>query len=110
MPTECEIEFENNPIKVIYTGQLLRGNVRLTLTEEKNVRGVFVEIRGKAYAHWTQGSGDNRRSYTGNEDYLNERTYFVGGNSGNVLSHVSIYLSMAELRICIYGCDEMQFI
>lgn len=85
MPTSCEIEFENNPMKVIYAGQLLRGTVQLSLTEEKTVRGVYIRIHGKAYTHWTTGSGDNRKTYTGSEDYLDERTYFVGGSSGNVL-------------------------
>lgn len=83
MAIECFIDFENNPSKVVYTGQLLRGNVQLKLTEPKNVRGVYIKIKGKAYAHWTEGSGDNRKSYTGEEEYINERTYFVGGNSGN---------------------------
>lgn len=84
MPLTCEIDFENNPQKVLYAGQLLRGSVRLTLTEEKNVRGVYIRIYGTAYCHWTEGSGDNRKSYTGKEDYLNEKTYFVGDNHGNV--------------------------
>lgn len=85
MPTTCEIDFENNPLKVIYAGQMLRGTVRLQLTEEKNVRGVYIRIHGTAHCHWTEGSGDNRKSYTGDEDYLNERTYFVGGaQSGSV--------------------------
>lgn len=84
MPTTCEIEFDNNPAKVIYAGQLLRGTVRLTLTEQKSVRGVYIRILGTAYCHWSEGAGDNRKSYTGKEDYLNEKTYFVGGTSGNV--------------------------
>lgn len=83
MPTTCDIEFENNPQKVVYAGQLLRGTVRLTLTEEKNVRGIYIRIYGKAYAHWSRGSGKSRRTYTGEEHYLNETTYFVGGRDGN---------------------------
>lgn len=82
MPTSIEIEFENNPQKVVYAGQLLRGTVRLTLTEEKNVRGIYIRIYGKAYAHWTKGGGKSRRSYTGEEHYLNETTYFLGGRDG----------------------------
>lgn len=91
MPTTCEIQFDNNPMKVVYAGQLLRGTVRLTITGQKDVRGVYIEIRGKAYARWTEGTGDNRKTYTGSEDYLNERTYFVGGSSGNELhSHMHV--------------------
>lgn len=43
----------------------------------------FVGIKGEAYAHWTEGSDDDRKSYTGHEDYLDEKTYFVGGSSGS---------------------------
>lgn len=82
MPTTCEIGFENNPSKVVYSGQLLRGSVQLSLTESKTVRGVFIKICGEAYCHWTTGSGKNRKSYTGKEDYLQERTYFMGGREG----------------------------
>lgn len=83
MPTTCDIEFNNNPQKVLYAGQLLSGSVRLVLTEQKTVRGIYVRIIGKAYCHWTEGTGDNRKSYTGSEEYLNEKTYFVGGEHGN---------------------------
>lgn len=83
MPTACEIEFENNPSKVVYSGQLLRGNVHLSLTGSKTVRGVFIKICGGAYCHWTKGYGKTRRSYTGREDYLDERTYFMGGREGD---------------------------
>lgn len=109
MPTTCEIDFENNPLKVIYAGQLLRGTVRLNLTEEKNVRGVYIRIHGTAHCHWTEGSGDNRKSYTGDEDYLNERTYFVGGaQSGSVFNFFSwnpsnfFYPSLATFMIKVY--------
>lgn len=83
MPTTCVIDFDNNPMKVIYAGQLLRGTVTLTLTAPKSVRGVYIRIHGKAYAHWTEGTGDNRKTYTGSENYLDEKTYLAGGNGTN---------------------------
>lgn len=92
MPTACEIDFVDNHERVYYAGQLLKGTVCLSLTSEKTVRGVYVEIYGKAYVHWTETESRRRngkqeqvtRSYTGEEIYLSERTYFVGGASGNV--------------------------
>lgn len=84
MPTTCVIEFENNPLKVYYTGQLVRGNVRINVTNQKKVRGVFIKIKGEAYARWTTGSGKNKRTHTGKEEYLHERTHFMGpSSSGN---------------------------
>lgn len=90
MSTTCEIEFENNPMKVVYGGQLLRATVRLNLTKEKKVRGVYFQLYGRAYASWTEyewfgGLNSNRwKVYTGNEEYLNEVSYFVGPVVGAV--------------------------
>lgn len=39
MSESCEIVFENNPEKVFYGGQLLRGRVKLTLAEPVTVKG-----------------------------------------------------------------------
>lgn len=38
--TTCLIEFDDNPQKVFYGGQLLSGRVTLQLHKEKTVRGV----------------------------------------------------------------------
>lgn len=106
MPTTCDISFDN-PERVYYAGQMLRGTVRLTLTKEQKVRGVYVRIFGRAYAYWTEhcstdhnrhrrdgdrSSGGHHVSYTGEEDYLDEKTYFVGGShAGNVSIFLNIF-------------------
>lgn len=88
MPTTCDIDFENNPEKVLYAGQLLSGTIKLTLTSEKRVRGVYVQITGKGYCHWTKGSGKNRSEYTGREYYLDEKTYLYGDENGNFVAFI----------------------
>lgn len=85
MTTRCGVEFENNPSRVIYSGQMLRGTVHLVLTSEKNVRGIYIRVTGQGHTHWTEGSGDSRKSYWGNEDYFNALFYLVGGNNSNIL-------------------------
>lgn len=104
MPTTCVISFEN-PNRVYYAGQMVRGTVALTLTKEKKVRGVYVRIYGRAYAYWTEycsidhnrnrnrdnnrvGSSGHHVSYTGEEVYLDEKTYFVGGRNSSNLLHI----------------------
>lgn len=84
MVTTCEIEFENNPHKVVYASQLLRGSVRLTLTNEKHVRGVYMHIKGKAFCRWTDGFKDDEKTYTSREEYLNVKMYLVGDINGSV--------------------------
>lgn len=81
MPTTCNIEFENNPMKVVFAGQLLRGTVQLIVANQKNVCGVYVYIHGGASVQWKEG----RREVTGNEVYLSQQMYFVGERNGMVL-------------------------
>lgn len=128
MPTTCTITFDNRD-GVYYAGQRLHGTVALTLTSEKKIRGIFVKIVGRAYAHWTEhcsidhnptrdskgnlkhNSGHYVDYYgmpakldctlgeicsaahgliiscfkcnaIGEEDYLNERSHFVGRRDG----------------------------
>lgn len=78
MPTTCEIDFDDNPMKVVSAGQLIRGTVQLNLTETKIVSGVYIQIYGSAFVRWIDTKSEHPKEYKGSEDYLNERTYFVG--------------------------------
>lgn len=82
---KCAIEFENNPDKVYYSGQLICGNVQLSLNEKKDVRGVFLKIVGRAYVRWTEGYGQHRTTYKGKEPFLDKQIYLIGGSDGNNL-------------------------
>ncbi|XP_031632075.1 uncharacterized protein LOC116346272 [Contarinia nasturtii] len=73
----CFIEFENNPEKVVYTGTVAIGTVRLTLPEPITVRSVFIEISGVACAKTTK----RRRNYKSDWVYLNYREIFIGGET-----------------------------
>lgn len=84
MSATCKIEFRNNPMKVFYAGQMLRGTVRLYLTKTRKVRGLYIRIHGRAYVHWVDSTSDSRkvRVFSGNEDYFSERTNFIGECNG----------------------------
>ncbi|KAJ6645788.1 Arrestin domain-containing protein 17 [Pseudolycoriella hygida] len=84
MPTTCDIIFDNNPQKVVYSGSSLNGTVNLSLTEEKKLYGIYLELIGKAYCTWTRSSGKSSVRYTGEENYLNQKLYFVGSESCDV--------------------------
>lgn len=47
------INFEH-PDSVYFAGETLRGTAILSLTKKKKIRGVYVRIYGRAYAHWTK--------------------------------------------------------
>lgn len=69
MTKTCKIVFENSPGKIVYAGQVLRGTVCLNLTEKTTVRGVYIRIKGKAYARWNVGNS----RVVAKENYLDER-------------------------------------
>ena len=46
MTISCSISFDDNPLQVFYSGQVLPGRVILTLTEEKTLRGDDVMWEG----------------------------------------------------------------
>lgn len=83
MTIACEIEFENNPFKVIYAGQSLSGTVHLTvLNEEKTIRGVFIKVSGNAHCHWTRGARKFRKYCSADEKHFCEVMYLVGSSDG----------------------------
>lgn len=88
MGTKCEIEFDNNPSKVIYSGRTLHAVVSVTLANLTTVHSIYVKLIGEANANWQVRSGSNRRiskSYTGSEKYLDERINLVDVRSGKII-------------------------
>lgn len=81
MPTTCDISFEN-PDGVYFVGELLRGTAKLSLTKIKKVRGVYVKVFGRAYAHWSEYCRINhnpRRDSNGNvTNSGGHRVYYSG--------------------------------
>lgn len=81
MTIDIRIDFENNPSRIYYSGQSVRGTVQLILGEEKKIRGAYIRIYGKAYCRWST-DGKNKVTYIGEELFLNETSYLVGAKEG----------------------------
>lgn len=77
MTITCYIEFENNLSKVVYTNRILRGTVHLKLTDDTIIRTAYLKIIGKGYVHWTDGMGDDEKSYFGRESNLHLITNLI---------------------------------
>ena len=64
----------NTNRQVYYPGSQIAGYVVLNLIQPMNMRGLRIELEGKAHCHWTveEGSGDDKRtvSYEGHEKYF----------------------------------------
>lgn len=82
MPTTCEIHFENNPKKVFFSGQKLNITVRLMLTEEIKVRGIYIQLRGTAHVRFFSNG-----YHTADENVL-DITKNLAGENGNCDFHV----------------------
>lgn len=92
MPTSCEIDFENSPMKIVFAGELLCGKVRLTLTKEKHLRSIYIRIRG----HASVRLDDPTRGYnSGRQNYLNKAIYLMRGINGSE-SNVPVSLSFFQ--------------
>lgn len=77
MPNTYKITFENSN-KVFYSGQWLRGTVRLNLIREKTIRSIYIEVSGEGKTYWIK----DRVKYTGNRKYVKERIYLLGETYG----------------------------
>lgn len=87
MPTTCEINFEENPKRIFFSGQKLHVTVRLKLTEEIKVRGVDIHLRGVAYVRFSVDDSNRAGHYASDENVLDMRKCLVDGN-GNCDSHL----------------------
>ena len=40
--------------------------------------GIRIKCKGKGHVYWSEGSGDNKRTYSSSEDYINESLVMFG--------------------------------
>uniref|UniRef100_A0A8P4KQR5 Arrestin-like N-terminal domain-containing protein n=1 Tax=Dicentrarchus labrax TaxID=13489 RepID=A0A8P4KQR5_DICLA len=70
-----------NPQDTFSVGDTVIGTVTFTLTKETKVKSLAVKLKGDAHVHWTEGTGDNRRSHTAHRRYLKVKDCLVAENS-----------------------------
>ena len=51
--------------------------------------GIYVKFRGEAYVRWSEGSGDDTKSYSDREQYFKEKRLLFG--SGNIITFEDIF-------------------
>lgn len=110
MPTKCIVYFDNNPNRIVYTDQYLRGTVILTLTKTKKLHGVYMKITGKGHAQWKEKYGERYQNaaFGGDEEYLYEKIDLVvcTGNQGKENYILSDFKDSetAQIRSQLYEC------
>lgn len=78
-PSECAIEFLENPSKVYHSGQSVSGKIKLKLYEKKE--DVFAKIVGTAYVNW---SNKDNNKFEGREIFFEKRTELIHESNGNI--------------------------
>ncbi|XP_074525370.1 arrestin domain-containing protein 3-like [Halichoeres trimaculatus] len=66
-----------NEENIFHEGDTVTGKLVFTLEKDTKVKSVGVKVKGRAHVHWSEGSGDRRRSYTANREYFNVKQKFV---------------------------------
>lgn len=101
MPIACEIEFENNPKKVVYSDQILRGIVHLTKrTDEKIIPKACINIVGEGYVRWTDYVQKRRFNYSQNK-YVTEFQTELRQNEETYLDVTKDLIGNSE--VCAYN-------
>lgn len=78
----CVIDFENNAAKIVYSGQILCGTVKLVLSEPKTIRGIILTFTGKVLTYWPRGTGKHLSPYGQSKDFFLDRMYLIGSSHG----------------------------
>jgi hypothetical protein len=69
----------DRPDGVYYAGEVVRGTVRLNVSDDKTkCRGFHVKLMGKSHVHWHTGGGDNRTDYDGTTYFQDQRLTVFG--------------------------------
>lgn len=81
-------------------GDTLAGTLSFTLTKETKIKSLLVKAKGEAHVHWTEGSGDDERSYSARHTYFKLKDFVIeetakgnafGGITATVYSGVRLH-------------------
>lgn len=66
-----------NKENVFSDGDTVEGKITFVLKEETKVKGVVVKVKGDARVHWTDGTGDRRRTHSDHRRYFKDKVRLV---------------------------------
>lgn len=58
-------------------GDTVVGTATFKLSDETKVKSIAVKVKGEARVHWTDGTGDHKRSHSDHRSYFKEKVYLV---------------------------------
>lgn len=66
-----------NKENIFSDGDTVEGKITFVLKEETKVKGVIVKVKGDARVHWSEGTGDRRRSHSDHRRYFKDKVCLV---------------------------------
>lgn len=79
-------------------GDTLAGTLAFTLTKDTKIKSLFVKAKGEAHVHWTEGSGDDERSYSAHRRYFKVKEFLLAENAqGTPPQCVSPFFGYSQL-------------
>ncbi|XP_072559885.1 arrestin domain-containing protein 3-like [Paramormyrops kingsleyae] len=63
-------------------GDELSGRVLLLLSKDAKIKDLWVKATGQALVHWSEGSGDDQRTYSAREKYFKLKQQVAGPEKG----------------------------
>ncbi|XP_026177292.1 arrestin domain-containing protein 3-like isoform X2 [Mastacembelus armatus] len=80
-------------------GDTLTGTISFALTKEIKVKSLFVKVKGDANVHWTEGSGDDERSYSAHRRYFKVKEYLIAENAKGAVLPQGLHHFKFRLKI-----------
>lgn len=66
-----------NKENIFFDGATVTGKITFVLKEQTKVKGVVVKVKGEARVHWTDGTGDRRRTHSDYRRYFKDKVRLV---------------------------------
>ncbi|XP_041856373.1 arrestin domain-containing protein 3-like [Melanotaenia boesemani] len=80
-------------------GDTVIGEVTFYLTKDTHVKSLLVKAKGEAHVYWTEGSGDDSKSYSAHKRYFKDKKYLVGENAKDNKLHRGLHNFKFRLTI-----------
>lgn len=87
---EISIVLDCNADKTFFAGQNVTGHVHVRTMKRTKIKGIRLEVSGKAETYWTEGNGDDdiKLYYYGTEDYMDFKKLLIRSPRDDVEMYV----------------------
>lgn len=82
-------------------GDAITGVLSFNLTKDTKVKSVSVKAKGEAYCSWTEGSGDDERSYSAHKTYFKDKQFVVPENATGEPQECPLCLNAAHYVVML---------